>query len=130
MKIVHEKYGEVTGQFHQLRSELERAESRNLEALVREGVILTDEGDLMPQSVQKRMRGRLLGTFGERTTALDEHRRRADDGFVRSRRERRMLIPRLWTWGHIPMFGGNPKAGKTTAALDLTRSIVVPGYRF
>lgn len=129
LRIVH-KLGSVTGNFHTLASKLVDEPSPELEAIVREGVIMTDEGDPLVESVQKRLRNRLLRTYGSQFTTLEDHWRRAEEEFVRPTRQRRMLIPGLWPWGTIPMLGGNPKAGKTTVVLDLARSLVVPGYRF
>ena len=42
----------------------------------------------------------------------------------------RWVIPGLWRWGHIPQLTGQPKVGKTTAVVDLTASLLIPGRRF
>lgn len=36
----------------------------------------------------------------------------------------RDLIPGLWPWGTIPLLAGQPKAGKTTLAIDLLTSLL------
>lgn len=44
--------------------------------------------------------------------------------------DNRWTIPGLWPWGHLPLLSGQPKAGKTTAVVDLTASLLIPGRRF
>lgn len=129
MKIVH-RSGSVTADFRRLAFTLRNDPSPALLAMVREGVFLSDDGEPIAESVQKRLRGRLLETYGREFSTLSDHHRRVEAGFVREAGERRMLVPGLWPWGTIPMLGGNAKAGKTTAVLDLVRALVVPGYRF
>lgn len=134
MKIVHSSLGSTEGPFHEIRGQLEFEkrfeENPAIEAIIRDGVILTDGGAELSDSIQKRLRGRLLETYGYRFTSLDDHHDRSDDGFQRPTSGRRMLIHDLWPWGTIPMLGGNAKAGKTTVVLDLARALVIPGYRF
>lgn len=89
--------------------------------IVREGVIFAGD-EPMPALEAARLRHRLLGSF--RNVSLS-------DGLQYvSTAPRRFLIPGLWAWGHIPMLGGPPKAGKTTLIADLVASLLVPGRRF
>lgn len=90
--------------------------------LIRKGEFLNDDGTPLEGRAAKRVRDRLLGTY--------DHLPGRSRGGTRGDGPRRMLIPGLWPWGHIPMMGGNPKAGKTTLVADLTRALVIPGYRF
>lgn len=72
-----------------------------------------------------RMRARLLGAEilrPEKLPWLGSRSEGPDDT--------RWLIPGLWPWGHKPILGGNPKAGKTTLIADLAASLVIPGRRF
>jgi AAA domain len=94
-----------------------------LDLAVAEGEILGLDGKPLTGRVLQRVRDRLLGTYDGLPKATLASDRRAPA-------ERRMLIPGLWPWDTIPMFGGNPKAGKTTLAVDLVHSLVVPGHRF
>lgn len=61
-----------------------------------------------------------------------DHRQRPGDGWWQHERggADRWLIPGLWPWGHIPLLTGQPKAGKTTAVVDLVASLLLPGERF
>lgn len=91
--------------------------------IVQEGLFLLPDRTPMSPLAAKRVRARLLGTYA----AAPEVR----DGFGRrSEASRRFLIPGLWPWGHIPMLGGPPKAGKTTLIADLAASLLVPGRNF
>lgn len=62
-----------------------------------------------------------------------DHARTADvGGWWRSQPEddTRWTIPGLWPWGHLPLLSGQPKAGKTTAVVDLIAALLIPGRRF
>jgi len=93
-----------------------------LDRAVREGIFLLPDRTPMSDLAVKRVRARLLGTYAN---APDQN------GFGRRVEEpRRFLVPGLWPWGHIPMLGGPPKAGKTTLIADLAASLLVPDRRF
>lgn len=91
--------------------------------LIREGTFVQRDGTPLTGRAAQRLRDRLLGTYAH----LPE---RETFGSRREAGPRRMLIGDLWPWGHIPVLGGNPKAGKTTLVADLVRALTVPGYRF
>ncbi|HEU5025240.1 MAG TPA: AAA family ATPase [Spirillospora sp.] len=90
--------------------------------LIREGALTRDDGTPITGRPAQRVRDRLLGTY--------DHLPRWGDRDRRDEAPRRMLIPGLWPWGHIPVLGGNAKAGKTTIVADLAKALVLPGYRF
>jgi len=87
-----------------------------------EGTLTDDSGKPLDPTTAKRVVARLLGTYDHLPSP----------GAFRHRESgaRRWLIPGLWPWGTVPMLGGNPKAGKTTLAADLTASLGVHGRRF
>ncbi|SNS11474.1 AAA domain-containing protein [Actinomadura meyerae] len=90
--------------------------------LIRQGQLTQDDGTPITGRPAQRVRDRLLGTYDHLPQWGDRDRR--DDA------PRRMLISGLWPWGHIPVLGGNAKAGKTTLVADLAKALVLPGYRF
>lgn len=63
----------------------------------------------------------------------EEHHNVPDlDGWWRGavKDDTRWVIPDLWPWGHMPMLTGQPKAGKSSAVVDLTASLLMPGRKF
>ncbi|MQA05295.1 MAG: AAA family ATPase [Streptosporangiales bacterium] len=92
------------------------------EAMIREGEFTYDDGTPITGRPLQRLRERVLGTYANLP----------DKSYLgrRSSAQRRMLIPGFMPWGTIPMLGGNPKAGKTTIAVDFATALVMPGYRF
>jgi hypothetical protein len=85
-----------------------------------DGRFLSPDGSVMPEANARRLRHRILGTYGFH--ALSRDRVQVPPG--------RWLIPGLWRWGHIPMLAGNPKAGKTSLLIEMTAALLIPGYRF
>jgi hypothetical protein len=117
-------------QWRLLRDAAQADGSRRLEDLLemaQEGTITDRRGQRLEGAALDRMRHRLLMTYDELPQSrVFWDRLRA----ARSTPDRRWLIPSLWPWGHIPMFGGNKGAGKTTVVADLVPSLIVPGRKF
>jgi hypothetical protein len=92
--------------------------------LATEGEIRNEDGPVLGADL-RRTRAQLLGARPPHPEDLP---------WVGSRRARetetRWLIPGLWPWGHKPVLGGNPKAGKTTLIADLAVALTTPGRRF
>lgn len=99
----------------------ERPLDPTLVEIITEGSLRLD-GDRLAGVAASRVRARLLGKY--------EHLPSSDGFRNRTSEPRRFLIPGLWPWGHVPMLGGPPKAGKTTLVADLAASLLVPGRKF
>lgn len=93
--------------------------------LVTGGILLDDEGIPLSAAMEKRYKARLLDTY------LGQPNPVFGLGLAsRGPEEPRWLVPGLWRWGHIPIMGGNPKAGKSTLVAELVASLLIPGRRF
>lgn len=97
------------------------------DAQARDGILTDNEGHPLPESLQKRVKARLLGTYADTPEPLTfgEQLREHD-----ARGGTRYLIPDLWPWGTYPALGGPPGVGKTVLVADLVASLLVPGRRF
>ncbi|KAB2806924.1 AAA family ATPase [Pimelobacter simplex] len=122
MKLVYEGQTKQTTLSDWMeRRELHPEQYEEMDRWAREAAIFTDDGLQLAGRTLQRVRDRLLETYddlprlGSRRPVLGP---------------RRFLIPGLWPWGTIPALGGNSKAGKTTVVADLTRALLLPGYRF
>lgn len=115
-------YVEHAGEVYDL-SDLDPDEplSPEMRQLIAGGTLMLDD-EVLGDVAAHRVRARLLGIY--------EHLPSSDGFRNRTTEPRRFLIPGLWPWGHVPMLGGPPKAGKTTLVADLAASLVVPERRF
>lgn len=95
--------------------------------LLRNGVFLAADGGPMDEVAQRRMRA-----FVTREDSLKGVSDQFVDDMLYMPQPGRAdaVIPGLWEWETIPMLTGQPKAGKTTFAVQLLRALNVPGVRF
>jgi hypothetical protein len=112
-------YEDETGKFETLLDTNLRAR------LIDEGTFLLPDMSPMEAVAQRRMRAFI---------AQKDSLKGVSDSFVEDMDfqpdEPRWVIPGLWRWGTIPMLSGQPKAGKSTLAVELTAALTTPGARF
>ena len=126
MKIEHAGYTVTVpnlSDWHSQRAAASKHQRELMDDAARHGVI-TDGGGLRFEGLPlQRLRDRLLGTY----SAMPEPR---PLGGRPPQRKKRWLVQDVWRYGTMPMFGGNPKTGKSTLVIDLTSALLTPGRRF
>jgi hypothetical protein len=87
--------------------------------VVREGTPLDDHLEPLSRGRAARVKSRLIALH------KDGPDRPSPGLWITDTEDPAWLIEGLWQWGTIPILGGNPKAGKTTLAIDLTASLLL-----
>lgn len=123
MKIIHDGKAHQFDYFEWVSTWREHPERRDsMERIAREGMLTDDDDAPITGAAEKRLRARLLRTYADIASNFG--------GSIGNGEPRRFLVPGLWPWGTIPALGGNWKAGKSTIVTDLTRTLLIPDYRF
>lgn len=110
-----------------MRSAADIVGRESMDNAATEGTITDDAGRPLAEPQQTWMKRRLAGAH----EGLPEARDHLLGSRARRPGPRKMAIPCLWPWGHMPSFSGNQKAGKSCLVTgELVPALVVPGFRF